>query len=989
MPSRSTLLVMLTAITLVFTTSHAIASKKPLTFEDLMKFHQVESVTTSHDGSLVAYVLQPDRGDSIGMMKTSRGKEIVRVPQGASPVFAPNGEWVAFEVQPSFGDKLAAASEQNKDKKIKLSSGLAVFDKNGGLMLTADNVKTYAFSGDGQWLAYHFEEDIKEETEQTSTEEKEEVENTAKTEESNENEELSDSKAPSKQAVKSGTSLVLRRMADGLERQFEYVHQYSFDNRGQWLALATSTGDAADKNQLLLVDLLNDDTQDNDLLALANQAQSDSPNEERYATQLTWTPRYSPSNVNSLAFLSTFLNNESEPTDGNVYVWNNEFQLTPLVDVNQAPEGFHLPVMDNPLSWSKSGQRLFFGFGEKKGSDGDASDDNALDKEIASDASDNDNAGIFDINTILQNKTLVRWHWNDDRIATQRKAEEKEEAKRRYLASVKVDDPSAMILLADKMVREVSLGDSESAVLGYADTPYLKRMTWDWFIDDLYHISLESGERTLIAKALYHANSAALSPNGQFIAWYEDEHWHLWNKTTGEKHNLTSQLAAPFSNEDHDYPLPAGGYGSAQWLSDSQGVIIADKFDLWRFPVDGGEPIRLTINGREQSTQYRIVDIDSEQLAVSNGNILVRGYSARDKYDGFYAFNTEQAESKELEVTGNHRFTFITKAESSDALVFTRENYNEFPDLWSAELDLVDVELRRAKLKRQRKITDANPQIEEFAWGDAELVRYRDADGELTDGVLIKPGNYEEGKQYPVLVYFYRFFSQRLHQFNEPVVNHRPSFPLYASNGYAVFLPDVRFEIGRPGFATTKSLVPGVKKLIDMGIADPDAIGLHGHSWSGYSSAFVVTQTDIFKALVTGAPVSNMTSAYSGIRYGSGLARQFQYEQSQSRIGGSLWEYPERYIENSPVFFANRINTPMLIQFGDEDEAVPWTQGIELYLAMRRLEKPAVFLQYEGEPHHLKQYANKLDYSIKMKEFFDHFLKGEQAPKWWSEQTTH
>jgi len=252
----------------------------------------------------------------------------------------------------------------------------------------------------------------------------------------------------------------------------------------------------------------------------------------------------------------------------------------------------------------------------------------------------------------------------------------------------------------------------------------------------------------------------------------------------------------------------------------------------------------------------------------------------------------------------------------------------------------------------------------------------------LLGAVLIKPGNYNPGKRYPVFVYFYRFFTQRLYEFNQIVVNHRPCFPFYASNGYAVFLPDIRFEVGHPGFSATKCLVPGVQKLIDMEIADPEAIGLHGHSWSGYQTAFVVTQTNIFAAAIAGAPVSNMTSAYSGIRWGSGLARQFQYEKSQSRIGGNLWEFPELYIENSPVFFATRIQTPLLIMFGDNDGAVPWYQGIELYLAMRRLGKDCIFLQYRGEPHHLQKYPNKLDYSIRMKEYFDHYLKGKAAPEW-------
>jgi dipeptidyl aminopeptidase/acylaminoacyl peptidase len=262
------------------------------------------------------------------------------------------------------------------------------------------------------------------------------------------------------------------------------------------------------------------------------------------------------------------------------------------------------------------------------------------------------------------------------------------------------------------------------------------------------------------------------------------------------------------------------------------------------------------------------------------------------------------------------------------------------------------------------------------------LVNYEAADGTKLQGVLIKPGNYQPGESYPVLVYYYRFFTQRLHEFNQVVVNHRPCFPYYASNGYAVFLPDIRFEVGHPGSAATRCLLPGIEKIVEMGVADPKAIGLHGHSWSGYQSAFVITQTDAFACAIAGAPVSNMTSAYSGIRWGSGMARQFQYEKTQSRIGGSLWEVPELYIENSPVFFADRINTPLLIQFGDEDGAVPWYQGIELYLALRRLDKDCVFLQYRGEPHHLQKYANKLDYSIKMHEYLDHYLKGKPAAKW-------
>jgi len=380
-------------------------------------------------------------------------------------------------------------------------------------------------------------------------------------------------------------------------------------------------------------------------------------------------------------------------------------------------------------------------------------------------------------------------------------------------------------------------------------------------------------------------------------------------------------------------------------------------------------------DGRERQVRYRIEELDEDKLFYTQGEkVLLSAYYDQLKHHGFYhaeigaTFVDKRMEDKK-------RYRIIAKARDADILIFTREDFREFPDVWASD----------SGLNRPKRLTNENPQLADFALGEPQLVEWQSLDGTPLQGVLIKPGNSQEGKRYPVLVYFYRFFSQRMYHFNEMVVNHRPNFPLYTSNGYAVFLPDVRFDVGTPGASATKALVPGVQKLVDMGIADPNAIGLHGHSWSGYQAAFVITQTHIFKAAVAGAPVSNMTSAYSGIRLGTGLARQFQYEAGQSRIGASMWERRDLYIENSPVFFADRIQTPLLIQFGDIDEAVPWQQGIELYLAMRRLDKDVIFLQYFDEPHHLKKYPNKLDYTLKMMEYFDHYLKGKPAPAWMTE----
>ncbi len=157
---------------------------------------------------------------------------------------------------------------------------------------------------------------------------------------------------------------------------------------------------------------------------------------------------------------------------------------------------------------------------------------------------------------------------------------------------------------------------------------------------------------------------------------------------------------------------------------------------------------------------------------------------------------------------------------------------------------------------------------------------------------------------------------------------------------------------------------------------------MQGHSWGGYQTAYLATQTDMFACGESGAPVSNMTSAYGGIRWGTGMSRMFQYEKSQSRIGDTLWNARDKYINNSPLFFADKVNTPLLILHNDQDTAVPWYQGIELFVALRRLEKPAWMLNYNGEPHGVMGDANRKDFAKRMQQFFDHYLKGEAMPVW-------
>jgi dipeptidyl aminopeptidase/acylaminoacyl peptidase len=244
----------------------------------------------------------------------------------------------------------------------------------------------------------------------------------------------------------------------------------------------------------------------------------------------------------------------------------------------------------------------------------------------------------------------------------------------------------------------------------------------------------------------------------------------------------------------------------------------------------------------------------------------------------------------------------------------------------------------------------------------------------------------DPNKKYPLMVYFYERNSDGLHNYRPPAPSASTiNIPLFVSNEYVVFVPDIKYTIGFPGQSAYDCIVPGVNTVVSMGFVDEKNMAIQGQSWGGYQVAWLITRTNMFKAAGAGAPVVNMTSAYGGIRWGTGMSRMFQYEQTQSRIGGTLWEKPWHYIENSPLFMSDRVETPLLMTHNDADGAVPWYQGIEFYMALRRFNKPVWLLVYNGEDHNLVQRKNRKDLSVRLLQFFDHYLKGAPAPIWMEE----
>jgi len=314
------------------------------------------------------------------------------------------------------------------------------------------------------------------------------------------------------------------------------------------------------------------------------------------------------------------------------------------------------------------------------------------------------------------------------------------------------------------------------------------------------------------------------------------------------------------------------------------------------------------------------------------------------------------------------------KSKSGDRVLFTEQTFQEFPDVW----------VTNPAFESPKKLTDANPQIADYAWGSKKLIDYTNSKGKRLQATLTLPAGYEPGKKYPMLVYIYEIMSNTHHTFSMPVYDDRPHMSTYASDGYLVLQPDIVYEIGKPGSSALDCVTAAVKKVIELGYADPAHVGLQGHSWGGYESSYIVTQTNIFAAVVTGAPLTNLTSMYNILYKQNGAWNGGILETSQGRMGANVtpWNSGELYASQSAVFNVAKITTPFMIMQGTADGAVDWNQGLEFYTAARKAGKNVIFLSYPGEPHHLAITANQKDFQVRMKQYFDHYLKGGPEMDW-------
>ncbi len=629
------------------------------------------------------------------------------------------------------------------------------------------------------------------------------------------------------------------------------------------------------------------------------------------------------------------------------------------------PRGMVLSEYAAPR-WSNDGSRLFVGVKEQE-ADVPAADSNKANVDI--------------------------WHWKDQMAQSVQIVQLQQLRRATFPAEILVSS-NKLVQLGNDSMRTVTPTADDKTALGRDDYAYRGGVQWGASAADIYKVNLATGERTLIDSKL--SRTYGTSPDSKWFIYLKNKQVKAFDLDNAKVSTLdaSAEPTRSYVNEDDDHAYELPIWGVAGWAKDGKSVLLYDKYDVWEAPLDGGKAVDLTGGvGRAQGIQFRVVRFNDGGRGGRGGGggfgggglgpdtntvdltqpVTLSAYGVRSKKFGYWKVTAGQ--KPEPMIWEDKNVGGAIKAADADRLVFTEQDYNEFPDYWAANTQFAS----------PQKVTDADPILSEYAWSAGKvLIDYQDRFGHKLQGTLTLPAGYEKGKRYPMLVEFYEIMSNTHHNFPIPGYADSPQIGMYASNGYMVLQPDIVYEIGKPGTSAVDCLTAAVKATIAAGYADPKHIGLHGHSWGGYQSSFTVTQTDIFAAVVTGAPPTNLTSFYDELYKSTGTVQQGITTVGQVRLGEGVdpWTETKMFEDQSPIFHVKNIKTPFMILQGGDDNAVDYVEGLQFFNAAREQGKQVIFLSYPGQPHNLTDRDDQKDFAIRMKQFFDHYLMGKPMPDW-------
>jgi dipeptidyl aminopeptidase/acylaminoacyl peptidase len=918
---------------LAVATGAAVGAKKPLSYDAYDGWRSVQGTELSRDGQWLVYALVPQDGDGELVARNLKTDKDYRAERGSRPVLTVDGKFVVFTIAPVKAEVDKAKKEKRKPEE-QPKSALGIMDLATGQVTTVERVKSFKVPEEsGAFVAYLCEPPLKKPEEKKDEAKKEEAKKEPEAKPAAKPEEKK-AEEPKKEEKKKepGTDLVVRELASGKETRIAEVVDYAWNKPGTWLAYAVSSKTPESDGAFVL-----------------------DPAAARTIALLKGLGNYKNLTFDEkggqIAFTSDRDDYKSERSASKLYHWAAPaaaaVELAPA-----AAKGFPagMSVSENGrLQFSKDGGRLFFGIAETP-------------RPEPKDAPEPIKVDI--------------WNWKDPYLQPMQKAQADDDKKRTLMCVMHLGPKAkTFVRLATAEVPDIVLSEDAKVALGTSDLPYRQLVSWDQSYDDVYVVDVNTGAKKKVLEKT--AGRARLSPGGAWISYYSsaDDDWYTYRIADGKTFNLTAKIDVSFCDEEHDSPNDPSPYGTAGWTDGDKALLIYDRYDIWEFSPDGAKS-RMVTNGagRRDRLVFRYVRLDPEQTNVpASGPLVLQTTDDKTRATGAYRVDLAKPTGDPVKVVMlDKQFGGLKKAKNADVYAFTEQRFDEFPDLWVSGPDFAAA----------RKVSDANPQQAEYNWGKAELIEYTNADGKRLPAVLIKPEDFDPSKKYPLMVYIYETQALGLHRYYAPSPGTSINFTRYASNGYVLLSPDIVYEVGYPGPSAVKCVIPAVLEVVNRGFIDPKRIGIQGHSWGGYQISYLVTQTDMFAAVQAGASVVNMTSAYGGIRWGSGMSRAFQYEKTQSRIGEPLFNRVLQYLENSPLFWAERVRTPYLTIHNDEDDAVPWYQGIEFFSALRRLGKEAYMFVYNGEKHGLRQRENQKHWTVHQDEFFDHFLLGKPEPEW-------
>jgi dienelactone hydrolase len=983
--------ILLFFVFLIIVNSPVISQKKPLDHSVYDSWQSIGERMISNDGKWVVYTIDPQEGDNELMIQSPGTGYKKIIPRGYNAVITEDSRFVVFKIKPLYKDSREAKIKKKKAEEFpKDSIGIVELGKED--IWKKSGIRTYKTPQKSfGWVAYHMDKLAQATSKSKSAEtglnkrttdslnrvidslkkvietipgqkqkknknkNKDEVE--IEIEMENEVGEYDDifTAQSDDDSTDAGTDLVLRNLSSGEEKVFSNILDYYFSKNGEKLLLKKAKNS---KDNLSLLSVLLYLSKTDRAITLSrggnefkNFAFSDDGSQLAYVAE-----RDTAKNVPKLY---------------RIWYYRDGMDSSALLaDKNSVGMRIGMTVSEfGTVSFSKSGRRLFFGVAPI---------------QPLKDTS------IIDIDM----PKLDIWHYNDDYLQTVQT----------FPNRLRIDQQQSFLAVYDLEKRIIKqLGSKEIPQVlqtyeGDGDqfvgvTDFGKRIESQWqgnTMKDIYSIDVTTGNKKLVKENLF--GQVYPSSTGKYILWYDRKarNYFAWDgKTT---RNLTSKIKYPLWNEDSQVPEDANPYGVMGWLENDAAAFIYDRYDIWAIDPSG-ENAALNFwggMGRKTKTSYRYIQLDTEKRFFGfDDNILLRSLNETTKASGLAVAGMDPARFYPITIffKENVLINQVRGANKEiDTLIFTMENFVTPPDLYVATLasrvkpsDITFPEM----ILEPTKLSTLNPQQSNYLWGTAELFKWKAYDGKEATGIVYKPENFDPKKKYPMICYFYEKLSQNLNNYYAPApIRSAINIPFFVSSGYVIFLPDIHYKIGQPGKDAYNYIVSGTRALVKKGFVDSTRIGIQGHSWGGYEVAYLITQTKLFKAAWAGAPVANMTSAYGGIRWESGVSRQFQYERTQSRIGASLWDKPQLYIQNSPLFHLKNVTTPLVIMANDADGAVPWYQGIELFSGLRRLGKKVWMFNYNGQGHGLTQRQDMKDYQIRMQQFFDWILKGEKPAKW-------